>query len=203
MPPRGWRLFDRGRLRSLFLDSFPAADGVVVATPVYGGFPFVGARACAVQISIIEVRLGCTGLGGLLYALTVRQLFRAPWRARPGAGRPYHRHLSPFVVALGSMPVMAPAIALLGLGIHMLHNMLQASATQMAPGVRGVAVSTYAKVLFLGEAAAGVWLCGVLVGSASRRSSWRSASRSRSWAPCSRRCSTLAPPRTEPVEASP
>jgi hypothetical protein len=32
------------------------------------------------------------------------------------------------------MPVMAPAMALLGLGIHMLHNMLQTSATQMTPG---------------------------------------------------------------------
>jgi hypothetical protein len=32
------------------------------------------------------------------------------------------------------MPVMAPAMALLGLGIHMLQNMLQTSATQMTPG---------------------------------------------------------------------
>ena len=57
---------------------------------------------------------------------------------------------------------MAPAIVLLGLGIHMLHNTLQTNATQMAPGARGLAVSTFANVLFLGQAA-GVWLCGRLI----------------------------------------
>jgi predicted MFS family arabinose efflux permease len=67
-----------------------------------------------------------------------------------------------FVVALGGLVAMAPAIVLLGLGIHMLHNTLQTHATQMAPGARGLAVSTFANVLFLGQAA-GVWLCGLLI----------------------------------------
>jgi MFS transporter, YNFM family, putative membrane transport protein len=44
----------------------------------------------------------------------------------------------------------------------MLHNTLQTHATQMAPGARGLAVSTFANVLFLGQAA-GVWLCGLLI----------------------------------------
>jgi predicted MFS family arabinose efflux permease len=57
---------------------------------------------------------------------------------------------------------MAPAIALLGLGLHMLHNTLQTNATQMTPEARGLAVSTFANVLFLGQAA-GVWLAGRII----------------------------------------
>jgi len=53
-------------------------------------------------------------------------------------------------------------VVLLGLGIHMLHNTLQVHATQMAPEARGLAVATFANVLFLGQAA-GVWLCGRLI----------------------------------------
>ena len=62
----------------------------------------------------------------------------------------------------GSLWVMAPAITLLGLGLHMLHNTLQTNATQMASEARGLAVSTFANVLFMGQAA-GVWLGGFLI----------------------------------------
>ena len=57
---------------------------------------------------------------------------------------------------------MAPAIAALGLGMYMLHATLQTNATQMAPEARGLAVSTFANALFLGQAA-GVWLAGLAV----------------------------------------
>jgi predicted MFS family arabinose efflux permease len=100
------------------------------------------------------------GLGGLLYALSVRALVR----------RLGERGLALYggtaiaggfaAVALGPLAVMAPAIALLGLGLHMLHNTLQTNATQMAPEARGLAVSTFANVLFMGQAA-GVWLSGL------------------------------------------
>ena len=65
-------------------------------------------------------------------------------------------------VAAGSLSAMAPAIAVLGLGLHMLHNTLQTNATQMAPEARGLAVSTFANVLFMGQAA-GVWLAGSVI----------------------------------------
>jgi predicted MFS family arabinose efflux permease len=74
--------------------------------------------------------------------------------------------------------LVAPAMVLLGLGIHMLLNTLQTDATQMAPETRGLAVSTFANVLFMGQAA-GVWLSGSSTGSASFRCSSRPAS------PCS------------------
>ncbi|HEX6112768.1 MAG TPA: MFS transporter, partial [Geminicoccaceae bacterium] len=66
------------------------------------------------------------------------------------------------VVAAGPLAAMAPAVALLGLGLHMLHNTLQTNATQMTPEARGLAVSTFANVLFMGQAA-GVWLAGQVI----------------------------------------
>ncbi|MEM9443582.1 MAG: MFS transporter, partial [Pseudomonadota bacterium] len=50
----------------------------------------------------------------------------------------------------------------LGLGLYMLHNTLQTNATQMAPAARGLAVSTFANALFLGQAA-GITASGLLV----------------------------------------
>ena len=74
------------------------------------------------------------------------------------------------LVALGflALPVApsawlaALAIGLLGLGFYMLHNTLQTNATQMAPEARGLAVSTFASFLFLGQGL-GAWLGGLVV----------------------------------------
>jgi YNFM family putative membrane transporter len=51
---------------------------------------------------------------------------------------------------------------LLGLGFYMLHNTLQTNATQMAPQVRGTAVSLFASALFLGQSL-GVILAAMLL----------------------------------------
>jgi MFS transporter, YNFM family, putative membrane transport protein len=131
----------------------------------YGAFTYVGAYLHEVfdlDYAAVGVLLGFMGLGGLLYALAVRRLVQALgerglalWGGVAIAGA--------FVaVATGSLAVMAPAIAVLGLGLHMLHNTLQTNATQMAPEARGLAVSTFANVLFLGQAA-GVWLSGLVI----------------------------------------
>ncbi|MGH6886690.1 MAG: MFS transporter, partial [Geminicoccales bacterium] len=97
-----------------------------------------------------------------LYALSVRRLLRALGERGLALVGGTVMTLGFVVVALGGLWVMAPAIVLLGLGISMLHNTLQTNATQMAPDARGLAVSTFANVLFLGQAA-GVWLCGLLI----------------------------------------
>lgn len=44
-----------------------------------------------------------------------------------------------------------PACFLTGLGFYMLHNTLQANATQMVPEVRGTSMSLFACSLFLGQ----------------------------------------------------
>jgi MFS transporter, YNFM family, putative membrane transport protein len=131
----------------------------------YGAFTFVGAYLHEVfdlGYASVGVLLGFMGLGGLLYALTVRPLVQALGErglALCGGGAIAGGFVA---VATGSLAVMAPAIAVLGLGLHMLHNTLQTHATQMAPEARGLAVSTFANVLFIGQAA-GVWLAGSVI----------------------------------------
>ena len=110
----------------------------------------------------VGILLGCMGLGGLLYALTVRVLVRALGERGLAFWGGVALAVAFVIVASGPLAAMAPAIALLGLGLHMLHNTLQTNATQMTPEARGLAVSTFANVLFLGQAA-GVWLAGQVI----------------------------------------
>jgi MFS transporter, YNFM family, putative membrane transport protein len=131
----------------------------------YGAFIFVGAylhEVFELDYASVGVRLGFMGLGGLLYALTVRRLVHALGERGLALYGGIILALGFIVVATGALPAMAPAIALLGLGLHMLHNTLQTHATQMAPEARGLAVSTFANVLFMGQAA-GVWLSGMII----------------------------------------
>jgi MFS transporter, YNFM family, putative membrane transport protein len=131
----------------------------------YGAFIFVGAylhEVFELDYASVGVRLGFMGLGGLLYALTVRRLVHALGERGLALYGGITLALGFVVVATGALPAMAPAIALLGLGLHMLHNTLQTHATQMAPEARGLAVSTFANVLFMGQAA-GVWLSGTII----------------------------------------
>jgi predicted MFS family arabinose efflux permease len=59
-----------------------------------------------------------------------------------------------FLISLvGFWSVIIPAAFLLGIGYYMLHNTLQTNATQMAPQVRGTAVSLFASAFFLGQSA--------------------------------------------------
>jgi predicted MFS family arabinose efflux permease len=131
----------------------------------YGGFTFVGAylhTGFGLDYAQVGILLGLMGLGGLLYALMVRWLVR-------GLGE---RGLSLYggaaiaagfaAVAISPLLIVAPAMIVLGFGIHMLHNTLQTHATQLAPEARGLAVSTFANVLFMGQAA-GVWLAGLAI----------------------------------------
>jgi predicted MFS family arabinose efflux permease len=131
----------------------------------YGGFTFVGAylhTGFGLNYAQVGILLGLMGLGGLLYALMVRWLVR-------GLGE---RGLSLYggaaiaagfaAVAISPLLIVAPAMIVLGFGIHMLHNTLQTHATQLAPEARGLAVSTFANVLFMGQAA-GVWLAGLAI----------------------------------------
>jgi predicted MFS family arabinose efflux permease len=47
--------------------------------------------------------------------------------------------------------VFAPALFFAGIGLMMVHNMLQVGATQMAPEARGAALSLFAAMIFLGQ----------------------------------------------------
>jgi predicted MFS family arabinose efflux permease len=131
----------------------------------YGAFTFVGAylhEVFGLDYARVGLLLGCMGLGGLLYALTVRQLVRRLGEHGLALGGGGVIAVAFLAVALGSLWLIPPAIALLGLGLYMLHNTLQTHATQMAPEARGLAVSTFANVLFIGQAG-GIWLSGLII----------------------------------------
>jgi predicted MFS family arabinose efflux permease len=131
----------------------------------YGAFTFIGAylrHEFGVDYAIVGLLLGCFGVGGAIYALTVRQLMDKLGEPGLALGGGAVLTLGYLAVAWGSLALMAPAITVLGLGMYMLHATLQTNATQMAPEARGLAVSTFANALFLGQAA-GVWLAGAAV----------------------------------------
>ncbi len=128
----------------------------------YGAFTFIGAYLrlrFGLDYALVGLLLGCFGIGGAIYALSVRRLMA--WLGERGLalGGGAVLTLAFLAIASGPLVIMGPAIAVLGLGMYMLHATLQTNATQMAPEARGLAVSTFANALFLGQAG-GVWLAG-------------------------------------------
>jgi YNFM family putative membrane transporter len=138
---------------------------VAIEGAVFGVIPFIGAML-AEQHGLgnlgIGAVLGCLGAGSLVFAMTARRIIGALGEfgcARLGSA-----------MALGGFALIAlsPATSLVvlgaftvGLGYMMLHNTLQANATQMMPDDRSVAVSLFAFCLFTGQAA-GVGLFAVV-----------------------------------------
>jgi predicted MFS family arabinose efflux permease len=96
--------------------------------------------------------LAVFGIGGLLYTLIARRLIAR--LGEIGLAR-YGGTLigAAFVLLLLGPGWSWSALACLcaGLGLYMLHNTLQANATQMAPQARGTAVALFATALFLGQ----------------------------------------------------
>jgi predicted MFS family arabinose efflux permease len=148
---------------------------VLAITAIEGGFAF---SAMAFAPSHLHARFGMAvsaagailalyGLGGLLYSRIAGWLLaRLGPRvmARTGgvmAGLAW--------VLFGLSPQAAwtlPLCLLAGLGMYMIHNTLQAQATQMAPTQRGTAVTLFACSLFLGQSV-GMGLASWLVDAAS------------------------------------
>jgi predicted MFS family arabinose efflux permease len=107
--------------------------------------------------------MGLFGVGGLSYIVFakgfVRRLGEVGLAAAGGLA------ITAAYALMAAAPSWAwtlPAIYLVGLGFYMLHNTLQTNATQMAPAVRGTAVSLFACALFLGQSA-GVVLAAMLL----------------------------------------
>jgi len=131
----------------------------------YGGFTFIGAdlhQRFALDYGTVGLILSAFGLGGLAYSFGVRRLVHRLGERGLAA-------LGGTLLAAGfiSLPLVPLAITplgqmFLGLGLYMLHNTLQTNATQMAPEARGLAVSTFANALFLGQAV-GITAGGAIV----------------------------------------
>ena len=129
----------------------------------FGGFVYLGAylrQDFTLSYLKVGILLASFGVGGLLYASTVRPLVaRLGERGLAFAGG-ITLALGFGLVAAAPTPwAVAPLIATIGAGFYMLHNTLQTNATQMAPEARGLAISLFAFCYFLGQAA-GVAACG-------------------------------------------
>ena len=133
---------------------------------IYGAFAFIAShlyRTYSISLAAAGAIVMLFGLGGFLFAAFSSWFVRRYGEvglivrggALAGAGLAW--------IALGGGWAWAiPACTILGLGFYMLHNTLQTNATQMSPERRGAAVSSFASLLFLGQAA-GVALAGLAV----------------------------------------
>lgn len=140
--------------------SVPWARRILGLAFVEGGFAY---SAFAFVPSALHQRFGLAmtwagavlalyGVGGFFYSRLAPAMLRR-W-GEAGLVRGGGLLLCLTFTMLALMPHWAwslPACFIGGLGFYMLHNTLQTHATQMAPRVRGTAVSLYACTLFLGQ----------------------------------------------------
>ncbi len=150
LPHRIQQLLVRPRVRAILLAvTLEGATGFATITFVPAllsqrfGLPSGSAGAVAAVM----------GLGGLAYTLSARTIIAR--LGETGMVRWGGWGIGLSLVLLGCMGQWQwaiPACALGGLSLYMLHNTLQAQATQMHPQMRGTALAVFASCLFLGTA---------------------------------------------------
>lgn len=158
-------------------------DGAVFA----GTFPFVAPflhEKFALPYAAVGLVLACFGIGTFVYIAGARRFLKT-------LGEPGLVLTGSLLAASGlalalSSHSWAPFIvveALLGLGYFMLHAVLQARATEMLPDARGAATSSFAFMLFMGQAlgalavGSGIGIWGLLHHLRGRRRRHRAARR--------------------------
>jgi len=127
----------------------------VEGAALFGGYAFVGSflkERFGTSYDVIGLIVSGFGLGGLAFAAAAPVLVkRLGERGLAAVGGVV---LLISFVALTIVPTAlaaAPATIAAGLGFYMLHNTLQTNATQMAPALRGLAVSSFATCFFMGQ----------------------------------------------------
>ncbi len=146
------RVFENPRAKMCFIAVF--IEGLII----FGFLPYIAilleARGAG-GIRQAGFILAGMGVGGLLYAGTVRSLLQ-------GLGDMFNlMRVGGVMVGLGFLGVavdgpwtlQALAFVLIGFGFYGIHSSLQTQATELAPGHRGAAVSLHAFFFFLGHAA--------------------------------------------------
>jgi len=136
---------------------------IVLATVFFEGSAMFGALAYVgadlhlrfgLGLGVVGALLASFGAGALLYALTAGRMMAR--LGRSGLALAGAAILAAGYTTLALMPwpwLAPPAIAAIGLGFYMFHNTLQTEGTQMAPEARGLAMSLFAFVLFVGQSA--------------------------------------------------
>jgi YNFM family putative membrane transporter len=131
--------------------------GFIEAALAWGAFAYIGADLHArfgLSFTLIGITVAFFGIGGLIYAGSVRRLvfWLGPIRLTIAGGFV----LAAAYVAVAAAPVwqIAPiATTAIGLGFYMFHNTLQTNATQMTPEARGTAVAIFSAALYIGQTA--------------------------------------------------
>jgi len=124
---------------------------------MFGAFAYVGAdlhQRFGLSFTRVGVVIASFGVGGLLYAGFVRQLFGRFGEIGLAAYGGTTLGIAYLMLAFAPAWWAAPlAVAMIGLGFYMLHNTLQTNATQMAPEARATGVCMFSAALYLGQPA--------------------------------------------------
>ncbi len=122
---------------------------------VFGALAFVPSylhERFGLSLTMAGAAMAFFGIGGLTYILAARHFVRRLGEVGLATGGGILIALGWAMLARGESWLWAlPASYFVGLGFYMLHNTLQTNATQMAPAVRGTAVSLFASSFFLGQ----------------------------------------------------
>jgi MFS transporter, YNFM family, putative membrane transport protein len=124
---------------------------------MFGAFAYVGAdlhQRFGLNFTLVGVVIASFGVGGLVYAGFVRQLFARFGEIGLAAYGGVTLGIAYLMLAFAPAWWAAPlAVAMIGLGFYMLHNTLQTNATQMAPEARATGVCMFSAALYLGQPA--------------------------------------------------
>jgi len=127
------------------------------AAIMFSAFAYIGADLHArlgLSFSAVGAVLAAFGAGGLAYVLSVQTLVDR--LGQVGLVAVGGAMLTLSYLALAAAPVWwtaIAAVAVIGLGFHMVHNTLQVNATQMAPQARATALGVFSSALYLGQSA--------------------------------------------------
>jgi YNFM family putative membrane transporter len=150
--------------------SKPWARIVIIAVFIeamfcWGAFAYLGAdlnHRFGLSFTAIGLIVGCFGIGGLIYASTVKQLVTTFGQRGLAMGGGVLLCIAYVILSPGLAWQLAPlSTILIGLGFYALHNTLQTNATQMAPEARGTALAIFSSALYIGQTV-GVALAGLV-----------------------------------------
>ena len=137
------------------------AEGVFLLGPMAYLPAYLHTRF-ALTLTTASALMALAAVGGLVYAITARHIVRRFGERRMVLAGGWMMGAGFLAWLLLPFWQLAGPIALLvGFGTYLYHNTLQTHATQMAPAVRGTAVSLFAFCLFVGQAI-GVTVAGSL-----------------------------------------
>lgn len=149
----------------------PWARRILLLALIEGGFVFSALvfiptylhNRFALPLTAAGAIVALYGAGGLAYTFFARRLLKRFGERGLALNGGMLMGVGFAMLAFGPHWAWAiPSCLISGLGFYMMHNTLQANATQMAPATRGTAVSLFACSLFLGQSI-GIGAISVLI----------------------------------------